>query len=57
MNWIRKYNLKLLLNTLTEKLSLKHKYKFLFEYALLAGVNYMFDPTNFALSYHLRSSQ
>ncbi|KAK1403324.1 Radical SAM core domain-containing protein [Heracleum sosnowskyi] len=42
-NWImpinRKYNLSLLLGTLREELKLKHKYKVLFEYVLLAGVN------------------
>ncbi|THU68439.1 hypothetical protein C4D60_Mb08t03900 [Musa balbisiana] len=42
-NWImpinRKYNLSLLLETLREELSSKHKYKVLFEYVLLAGVN------------------
>ncbi|KAM0009164.1 putative 23S rRNA (adenine(2503)-C(2))-methyltransferase [Helianthus debilis subsp. tardiflorus] len=46
-NWImpinRKYNLKLLLDTLREELSLKHKYKVLFEYVLLAGVNDSID--------------
>lgn len=39
----RKYNLKLLLDTLREELSLKHKYTVLFEYVLLAGVNDRFD--------------
>ncbi|XP_042468249.1 dual-specificity RNA methyltransferase RlmN-like isoform X1 [Zingiber officinale] len=42
-NWImpinRKYKLSLLLNTLKEELSSKHKYKVLFEYVMLAGVN------------------
>ncbi|KAL3819215.1 hypothetical protein ACJIZ3_005120 [Penstemon smallii] len=42
-NWVmpinRKYNLGLLLGTLREKLSLKHNYKVLFEYVMLAGVN------------------
>ncbi|WOH16527.1 hypothetical protein DCAR_0936082 [Daucus carota subsp. sativus] len=42
-NWImpinRKYNLSLLLETLREELKSKHKYKVLFEYVLLAGVN------------------
>ncbi|URE22554.1 Radical SAM superfamily [Musa troglodytarum] len=42
-NWImpinRKYNLSLLLETLKEELSSKHKYKVLFEYVMLAGVN------------------
>lgn len=42
-NWVmpinRKYNLSLLLGTLREELKLKHKYKVLFEYVLLAGVN------------------
>ncbi|XP_076935081.1 uncharacterized protein LOC143601586 [Bidens hawaiensis] len=46
-NWImpinRKYNLTLLLDTLREELSLKHKYKVLFEYVLLAGVNDSID--------------
>lgn len=42
-NWImpinRKYNLSLLLETLREELQSKHKYKVLFEYVMLAGVN------------------
>ncbi|KAL8519045.1 hypothetical protein ACS0TY_010115 [Phlomoides rotata] len=42
-NWVmpinRKYNLGLLLGTLREELRLKHKYKVLFEYVMLAGVN------------------
>ncbi|KAL3631029.1 hypothetical protein CASFOL_024013 [Castilleja foliolosa] len=42
-NWVmpinRKYKLELLLSTLREELSLKHKYKVLFEYVMLAGVN------------------
>lgn len=42
-NWImpinRKYNLSLLLDTLREELCSKHKYKVLFEYVMLAGVN------------------
>ncbi|GFQ05926.1 dual-specificity RNA methyltransferase rlmn [Phtheirospermum japonicum] len=42
-NWVmpinRKYKLELLLGTLREELSLKHKYKVLFEYVMLAGVN------------------
>lgn len=42
-NWImpinRKYNLSLLLETLREELRLKNKYKVLFEYVMLAGVN------------------
>ncbi|KAL3638880.1 hypothetical protein CASFOL_016787 [Castilleja foliolosa] len=42
-NWImpinRKYKLELLLGTLREELSLKHKYKVLFEYVMLVGVN------------------
>ncbi|KAL6571813.1 hypothetical protein OROHE_002682 [Orobanche hederae] len=42
-NWImpinRKYNLELLLGTLREELCLKHNYKVLFEYVMLAGVN------------------
>lgn len=42
-NWImpinRKYNLSLLLETLREELRFKHKYKVLFEYVMLAGVN------------------
>ncbi|CAL9775520.1 unnamed protein product [Musa acuminata subsp. burmannicoides] len=42
-NWImpinRKYNLSLLLETLREELLSKHKYKVLFEYVMLAGVN------------------
>ncbi|KAG6517393.1 hypothetical protein ZIOFF_020779 [Zingiber officinale] len=42
-NWIMpinmKYKLSLLLNTLKEELSSKHKYKVLFEYVMLAGVN------------------
>ncbi|KAJ7943632.1 Dual-specificity RNA methyltransferase [Quillaja saponaria] len=42
-NWImpinRKYNLSLLLQTLREELTLKHNYKVLFEYVMLAGVN------------------
>lgn len=35
----RKYNLALLLGTLREELRLKHKYKVLFEYVMLDGVN------------------
>ncbi|KAL6006954.1 hypothetical protein ACLOJK_032450 [Asimina triloba] len=42
-NWImpinRKYNLGLLLGTLREELKFKQKYKVLFEYVMLAGVN------------------
>lgn len=42
-NWVmpinRKYNLGLLLETLREELRLKHNYKVLFEYVMLAGVN------------------
>ncbi|CAH9108287.1 unnamed protein product [Cuscuta europaea] len=42
-NWImpinRKYNLKLLLGTLKEELSMKHNYKVFFEYVMLAGIN------------------
>lgn len=42
-NWImpinRKYKLGLLLQTLREELRLKHNYKVLFEYVMLAGVN------------------
>lgn len=42
-NWVmpinRKYNLGLLLGTLRDELCLKHKYKVLFEYVMLAGVN------------------
>lgn len=42
-NWImpinRKYKLDVLLQTLREELNLKHKYKVLFEYVMLAGVN------------------
>ncbi|KAF8378297.1 hypothetical protein HHK36_029636 [Tetracentron sinense] len=42
-NWImpinRKYNLGMLLDTLREELHLKHDYKVLFEYVMLAGVN------------------
>ncbi|KAL0545300.1 hypothetical protein IC582_015178 [Cucumis melo] len=42
-NWImpinRKYKLGLLLQTLREELRCKHKYKVLFEYVMLAGVN------------------
>ncbi|MCH93752.1 dual-specificity RNA methyltransferase RlmN-like, partial [Trifolium medium] len=42
-NWImpinRKYKLDLLLETLREELSLKHKYKVLFEYVMLEGIN------------------
>lgn len=42
-NWImpinRKYNLSLLLETLREELCSKHRYKVLFEYVMLAGVN------------------
>uniref|UniRef100_A0A803PF77 Radical SAM core domain-containing protein n=1 Tax=Cannabis sativa TaxID=3483 RepID=A0A803PF77_CANSA len=42
-NWImpinRKYKLDLLLQTLREELRFKHKYKVLFEYVMLAGVN------------------
>lgn len=46
-NWImpinRKYNLSLLLDTLREELQSKHKYKVLFEYVMLAGVNDSID--------------
>ncbi|GKD62915.1 dual-specificity RNA methyltransferase RlmN [Tanacetum coccineum] len=46
-NWImpinRKYNLKILLETLREELPSKHKYSVLFEYVLLAGVNDSID--------------
>lgn len=42
-NWImpinRKYNLSLLLETLREEIRFKHKYKVLFEYVMLEGVN------------------
>lgn len=42
-NWVmpinRKYNLELLLGTLREELRSKRKYKVLFEYVMLAGVN------------------
>ncbi|KAH7651036.1 23S rRNA (adenine(2503)-C(2))-methyltransferase protein [Dioscorea alata] len=42
-NWImpinRKYNLGLLLETLREELRFKHRYKVLFEYVMLAGIN------------------
>ncbi|XP_057508111.1 uncharacterized protein LOC130791037 [Actinidia eriantha] len=42
-NWImpinRKYNLALLLDTLRQELRFKHKYKVLFEYVMLAGIN------------------
>eukprot|EP00262_Sarcandra_glabra_P017794 TRINITY_DN6205_c0_g1_i1.p1 TRINITY_DN6205_c0_g1~~TRINITY_DN6205_c0_g1_i1.p1 ORF type:complete len:423 (+),score=51.61 TRINITY_DN6205_c0_g1_i1:97-1365(+) len=42
-NWVmpinRKYNLDLLLGTLKEELRFKHKFKVLFEYVMLAGVN------------------
>ncbi|XP_022891487.1 uncharacterized protein LOC111406332 [Olea europaea var. sylvestris] len=42
-NWVmpinRKYNLEMLLGTLREELRLKHNYKVLFEYVMLAGVN------------------
>ncbi|XP_011086555.1 uncharacterized protein LOC105168251 [Sesamum indicum] len=42
-NWVmpinRKYNLRLLLDMLREELCLKHNYKVLFEYVMLAGVN------------------
>lgn len=42
-NWImpinRKYDLSLLLGTLREELRSRHKYKVLFEYVMLAGVN------------------
>ncbi|PKU69059.1 23S rRNA (adenine2503-C2)-methyltransferase [Dendrobium catenatum] len=42
-NWImpinRKYNLSLLLETLREGIRFKHKYKVLFEYVMLEGVN------------------
>uniref|UniRef100_A0A7N0TEV3 Radical SAM core domain-containing protein n=1 Tax=Kalanchoe fedtschenkoi TaxID=63787 RepID=A0A7N0TEV3_KALFE len=42
-NWImpinRKYNLNMLLETLREELRHKHKYKVLFEYVMLAGIN------------------
>ncbi|XP_047310360.1 dual-specificity RNA methyltransferase RlmN isoform X2 [Impatiens glandulifera] len=42
-NWImpinRKYNLRLLLETLREELQTKKKYKVLFEYVMLAGIN------------------
>ncbi|GKG39786.1 dual-specificity RNA methyltransferase RlmN isoform X1, partial [Tanacetum coccineum] len=39
----RKYNLKMLLETLREELRSKHKYSVLFEYVLLAGVNDSID--------------
>ncbi|KAI3976283.1 hypothetical protein MKX01_021825 [Papaver californicum] len=46
-NWIMlinmKYNLALLLGTLREELRTKHKYKVLFEYVMLAGVNDSMD--------------
>ncbi|CAL9238094.1 unnamed protein product [Arabidopsis halleri] len=46
-NWImpinRKYKLSLLLETLREGLSSRHKYKVLFEYVMLAGVNDSMD--------------
>ncbi|KAF3340038.1 Dual-specificity RNA methyltransferase RlmN [Carex littledalei] len=46
-NWImpinRKYNLSVLLETLREELRFKHKYKVLFEYVMLAGVNDSID--------------
>ncbi|CAN8241015.1 unnamed protein product [Cochlearia groenlandica] len=46
-NWImpinRKYKLSLLLETLREELSPRHKYKVLFEYVMLAGVNDSMD--------------
>ncbi|XP_077253697.1 radical SAM superfamily protein [Tasmannia lanceolata] len=46
-NWImpinRKYNLSLLLETLKEELQFKHKYKVLFEYVMLSGVNDSID--------------
>lgn len=42
----RKYNLSLLLDTLREELQFKHKYKVLFEYVMLAGVN---DRLNYLL--------
>ncbi|XP_023643490.1 uncharacterized protein LOC17894108 [Capsella rubella] len=46
-NWImpinRKYKLSLLLETLREELSSRHKYKVLFEYVMLAGVNDSMD--------------
>lgn len=46
-NWImpinRKYNLRVLLETLREELRLKHKYTVLFEYVMLAGVNDRLD--------------
>ena len=42
-NWImpinRKYNLALLLDTLRQELRFKHKYKVLFEYVMLDGIN------------------
>ncbi|XP_020584955.1 uncharacterized protein LOC110027751 isoform X2 [Phalaenopsis equestris] len=42
-NWVmpinRKYNLSLLLETLREEIRFKHKYKVLFEYVMLEGVN------------------
>ncbi|KAL2559752.1 Radical SAM superfamily protein [Forsythia ovata] len=42
-NWVmpinRKYNLEMLLGILREELRLKHNYKVLFEYVMLAGVN------------------
>ncbi|KAK9104503.1 hypothetical protein Scep_021347 [Stephania cephalantha] len=46
-NWImpinRKYNLKLLLETLRDELQDKHNYKVLFEYVMLAGINDSFE--------------
>lgn len=46
-NWImpinRKYNLGLLLETLREELRFKRRYKVLFEYVMLAGINDSFE--------------
>ncbi|KAK8948556.1 hypothetical protein KSP39_PZI005322 [Platanthera zijinensis] len=46
-NWImpinRKYNLRLLLDTLRMELRIKHKYRVLFEYVMLQGVNDSID--------------
>lgn len=43
----RKFNLNLLLGTLREELQSKHKYKVLFEYVMLAGVNDRYIPCFF----------
>lgn len=49
----RKFNLNLLLGTLREELQSKHKYKVLFEYVMLAGVNDRYIPCFFLQWYFI----